>query len=106
VHIIYQPRQTGKTTRLIKRAAKIKGTIVCWDQRNTKNILKIAKEFNLEINKPITFSEFVKLENYSTGKYLIDNADHFIKWIVKKNIDTIVIDAPDTILHEELGYFG
>jgi hypothetical protein len=105
MHIIYQPRQTGKTTKLIKRAAKIKGIIVCFNRLNKKNILTIAKELNLKINDPITFSEFIKREHNSSDKYLIDNADHFIRFITKKQIDTIVVDIPDTILYEEFGCF-
>lgn len=106
MHVIYQSRQSGKTTKLIKRAAKINGTIICWNKLNRKNILKIAKELNLKINKPITFSEFIKSDKALVGKILIDNVDHFLRVITKNSIDTIVIDAPDTILYEELGYFS
>ena len=75
------PRGKGKTLELIKRSAITKEYIVCINSMEVKNIENIAKELDLNIPKPITFSDFRDKKYY--GKeikgFLIDNADLFLQ---------------------------
>ncbi len=106
-HIIYQPRQTGKTTKLVKRAAKVNGQIICSTETSKRNILELAKKLNLNIHKPITIGEF--MTHRDTTSYnkplLIDSAEYILSYIFREKIDAITIDAPDTILKEEEGHY-
>lgn len=75
-----RPRQAGKTTELIKHAAKNGLTIVCMDDREKERVQDQADRLLLVINPPMTFHDFIN-RNYSqrTEGLAIDNADLLLK---------------------------
>lgn len=97
MNIICEPRQTGKTTKLVKRAAEIDGIIICVKLSSKKNILNIAKELNLKIKEPISISEWMikKESTVFNSPFLIDNCDSILKFILKNKIDTVSFDSDD-----------
>jgi len=81
-------RQSGKTTECIRRCADLGGYIVCHNHNEAIRISEQAKKMGLNIPFPITYSEFVNGEFYSSGvKSLhIDNADLlFEMWLHDKS---------------------
>lgn len=76
MEVIYQKRQTGKTTKLIKLSAEHFYCIVCHSPMEAKRIAHLAKSMGLDIPFPLTYSEFLN-KNYSAQNVkglLIDDA--------------------------------
>lgn len=75
--IIAKPRRMGKTTEIIKRAAKDFGYIVCLSHAECHRIAKQAKELTLDIPFPLTFDEYIGGHFHGKGikSFHIDNAD-------------------------------
>lgn len=95
--ILRQPR-AGKTTELIERCNKNGGYIVCPDARCAREINRMAKEMNMKIEYPLTFSEFLSKRYYRKGvkKFYIDNADKLIRTLAAGiEVDSIVMDKLD-----------
>lgn len=96
--ILRQPRE-GKTTELIERCHKNGGYIVCPDSRCACEINRMAKEMNMRIAYPLTFSEFLSKRYYKKGakRFYIDNADELIKMLAcGVEVDSIVMDMIDS----------
>ena len=93
MNIDYRPRQSGKTTDLIKKADKYNGYIVTFDKRNVERCMEIAKEIKCEINMPLTFAEFLSKEYCGKGikKFHIDNAEFLIQRMTDVPIENITI---------------
>ena len=76
--IIIKPRQTGRTTELIKRCAEYRyALIVCPSRRQVEFVFRKACELGFEIPNPITFREFVDGMFYGKNidAFLFDNLD-------------------------------
>lgn len=58
--IITGPRQTGKTTELIKIAHKTYSRILCTSMSHCNSIQEIANKLELNIKPPITIKQFIK----------------------------------------------
>lgn len=68
---------TGKTHKLMAKAAAHWLYIVCLNRDEVARVAEEAKKLNLEIPRPLSFDEF-KRGNFSTfgvRGFLIDNAD-------------------------------
>jgi len=80
VEIIVRPRQAGKTTELIRRAAETGGYIVCTDQRRARQIHQQARDLGLSIPFPLTAGEWRTDAYYPPGvrALLFDDLDRII----------------------------
>ena len=101
MNVIFRPRQTGKTTDLIKRAAEIGGIIVTNTIPDAVNVAKLAAEMGTKIRKPISIRQF----NITVGEILrekvpvlVDDAEYILQYLMnmslaggKINIDTITV---------------
>lgn len=80
--IINLPVAGGKTTELIKQAAKDGGYIVCINHEEIKRIQMMAKEMGLNISMPITYDNFINYKGWPNFMPVyIDNADDFLDYI-------------------------
>ena len=81
--VIHKPRQTGKTTELIKIAAQEGGYIVCNSSDEAYRISKAAEEIGKQILFPITYDEY--LNGFFCGKnikaFYIDNVEFLLSRI-------------------------
>jgi hypothetical protein len=96
--IIAGKRRTGRTTELIKLAAKSEANkevcyIVCCSQPEAYRIAQKAKELELNIGFPITYDEFLREEYYGVNihHFYIDNAEDLLAYISKVPIEAITI---------------
>jgi len=81
--VICGKRGDGKTTELIKLAAKDYLYIVCIDHDEAFRVSEQAQAMGLEIPFPLTFNEFVNRKFHSKGikGFLVDNADLLISFM-------------------------
>ncbi len=97
--IILRPPRAGKTTELIERCYKHGGYIVCPDSRCACEINRMAKEMDMRIAYPLTFSEFLAKRYNKRGvkRFYIDNADALIRMLAAGvEVDSIVMDKLDS----------
>lgn len=97
--VIQTGRQGGKTTQIIKIAAKSGGYIVCANHNEAVRIARQAQELKLSIPFPITFDEFKDRAFYPRGvkKFHIDNADWLLQYFAGSvPIETISFDIEAT----------
>jgi len=83
--VVTAPRQTGKTTQAIKKAAESFGYIVCHSSDECQRIANEAQRLKLIIPFPITFDEFLKGQFYSKGIkcFIIDEVDLLLSRFAK-----------------------
>jgi len=85
VKVIHKPRQTGKTTELIKIASQEGGYIVCHSRDEAYRISKTAEESGKPILFPITYDEY--LNGLFCGKnikaFYIDNVELLLSRIAR-----------------------
>ena len=73
MNVYIAPRQTGKTTMLVKMSAETGATIVVPTYHMIKYIEDIAKDLGLEIPKPIDCFRFMReLHSFARKRYLVD----------------------------------
>lgn len=90
--IIIKPRQTGRTTEMIKMAAEHNLYIVTTDRFRALNIAKMAKDLGLNILFPITVRELPIQPNHATQEVLIDDADNVLERLVGTRIKAITME--------------
>lgn len=85
IKIIRGKRGSGKTKKLIELSAKNGGHIVCQNKQHSEYILNFAKELNLEIPKPYTYSEILddKILYTLRKEIYIDDVDYFLNFLFK-----------------------
>lgn len=79
-------RCTGKTLYCIKEASKNNYTIIVGTEFHKKYVIKLAKEFNLDIIEPILINEWINSKKDDGTKYIIDEANLCLDMIGIKNI--------------------
>lgn len=97
VEIIFQPRQAGKTTQLVKMSAETGCRIVC-SENSIKHIKMLAKEMGVSIPNPMPYQVFVG-ETYFSDRQpgvLIDDADLLLSYISNVPIRAITLTDPRT----------
>lgn len=94
--IYIQPRQSGKTQRMIEESAKSGAYIVCHNIQSVAYVAARAKEMGLKIPFPLTYSEVQRGQYSSSIELLIDNAEIFIQDLVKARIRAITMSNDDT----------
>jgi len=79
--VIRWARKAGKTTFLIRKAAKEGGYIVCLSHQECWRVAEAAKDMNLNIAFPITFDDLIerKLHGGNCSPLHIDDADLLLK---------------------------
>lgn len=85
MEIIQRPRQSGKTTELIKKASVDSLYIVCMSQQEADRIATQARKMGLYIPYPITFQEFKTGLYYPRriNGFVIDNIDLLMAYFAK-----------------------
>lgn len=91
---ILTPRATGKTHSLIVESAKTGSYIVCANKIESERIKQRARELELSIPQPITYSEFLRKQYYGAGikGFLIDNADRLLQAMTPVPVHTITMN--------------
>jgi hypothetical protein len=81
MEIIIRPRQGGKSTEALRRAAEHFAYIVVATQQEGQELWARAKQLQLTIPQPITWAEFIKSRYYGRGvrAFVIDNLDRCIQ---------------------------
>lgn len=94
--IIARPRQSGKTTELIKMSAETGYIMAVPNIENKIWVMEKAKEMGLNIPEPFTHDQFIDLDYEDEGikGFLIDNAEYLLKKLTDVPIRAIVIDYP------------
>ena len=95
-NIICRPRQSGRTTELIKRCAELNNAvIVCPTRTQADYVFKMSVDMNVKINYPTSFNDFCTRGcGYDT--ILIDNLDLCLQMIARRTrIDTVVLESED-----------
>lgn len=94
MEIIYGGRQTGKTTKLLRMAAEVNGTILVHNYHEVERIKDLAKEMGLTIPEPLCYHEAQEaLKGLGpTRKVLIDNVDWFLSWWLNGH-DLVAVSA-------------
>lgn len=76
-------RRSGKTTELIKEAARTKALIVAPNVAIAENIFKLSKQLGYAIQRPISYSHLKStLGAYRNTNILIDNADLLLEYLI------------------------
>lgn len=85
IHVINAPAQSGKTTELIKLAAKDWLYIVCLNYHRARNTFEMARSMGLQIPFPVTFDEFRGGQFCGRGinGFLIDDLDEHIRYMAR-----------------------
>lgn len=78
-------RLCGKTTELVKRSHAEHLYIVCVDHGRVLNILRIAKELELDIPYPITVNE-LPIQSRYVHKVLVDDIEEVLGRIIGADI--------------------
>lgn len=93
MQIIYKPRGSGKTTDLIKEAAKTFSYIVCQNYKEADRIRNRARTLGLDISYPITYREFLDGSYNLIGSksLLIDNVESLLQSISSVPIKAITL---------------
>ena len=94
MNIICRPRQSGKTTDLIKACVKYGGYIVCHNRKECHRVATVAKDLGFNIPFPISYDEFLGGLYHLPGiKHLhIDNVDMLLQRMSKVPILTVTIN--------------
>lgn len=85
IHVINAPAQSGKTTELIKLAAKDWLYIVCINHARARYTFEMARSMGLKIPFPITFDDFRGGQFFGHGinGFLIDDLDEHIRYMAR-----------------------
>lgn len=90
MNVYIAPRQTGKTTTLVKMSAETGAIIVVPTYPMIKYVEDIAKGLGLEIPKPIDCFQFMRgLPRFERKKYLIDELQMVLELM---GIDAATLD--------------
>lgn len=98
--IRFKPRQSGKTTKLIKKSSKNNIPIIVGSLENVKSVEYMAKELGLQIPKPLTYSQLLDHQiiskNGNKVKVYFDDLEYLLGNISNRyNIDILEINISD-----------
>lgn len=92
---IIKPRQTGKSTELVKRSAELKIPIITINKTESDYLKRIANNLGLEIPDPICIKIAMNTRTLQSDKVIVDNAEfilnHMMKEICGAEIDTMAM---------------
>ena len=97
--VIFQPRHTGKTTKLIMESHDKWFYIVCIDRKMADWTFDYARKLGVDIPNPITFEDLLQGRFYPRGikGFLIDDFDVMIESFLRRitrgvSVETIVLN--------------
>lgn len=81
---VFGARCSGKTHEMIKRSAETGAVILCQDHATAMSIKSRAKNVGMNIPEPLPFAWLpsMKVVGSRDQKYLIDNAEVFMMWML------------------------
>lgn len=89
--VLVGKRQSGKTTELIKLAAKDHGVIIASTKESANYIKRTAAEMGMDIPEPISLFEFLRgMPGRRGGTYFIDEANSVLGQL---GIKAMTVDA-------------
>lgn len=94
--IVSIPRQSGKTTDLIKLASEEWYYIICSNRQRACYIADMATKLNLDIPFPITFNELPLRSKFIKG-VLIDDFEELLHLLVGGNIPIIQMTTSEPL---------
>jgi hypothetical protein len=104
--IRFKPRQSGKTTKLIKKSHKNNIPIVTGSLFNVDYIKKMANNLNLCIPEPLTYYQV--LDNKVKGKVYFDDIEYLFRILSDKfGVEILEATASDEYkLLKERGFIN
>ena len=95
--VICRPRQAGKTTEIIKRAADEFLYIVCINRHEVVRIAAQAKEMGLDIPFPVTIDEVLngRMQGSRIKGFAVDNADLIIERLISGPVRVVSVNSDD-----------
>ena len=101
--IIYGDRRSGKTIELINMAHKRGGYIVCLNHNEAYRIAMVAEEMGLNINFPLSYSEFLLKQYNRMGiiEFYIDNVEMLIQVMSEVPIEAITLSKDEECIKHE-----
>lgn len=93
--VIAKPRQTGKTTDLLKLAEKNFSYIVCPTILEANSLYAYACDQKINIPQPISWYEFLEKKYYQhgiKGGFMIDNLDMCIQSMSPVEIKAVTLN--------------
>lgn len=94
MEVLYGERQSGKTTRLIKKAHEERLYIVCLDRKRVEYIAKTAMDMGLDIKFPLHLGELPLRGSFIT-EVLVDDLDHIIEDIIGRKVRCATVTNDD-----------
>jgi len=93
--MIIRPRQSGKTTDIIKMAVKDDAHIAVHNHEAIRDLINFAHELGYDILKPVTYHDLLHKETFmgvKNKKVIIDNLEWFARSVVRgSNAEIIAI---------------
>jgi len=96
--MIVRPRGGGKTTEIIKHAAKNFSYIVCMSVKECDRVAAQAREMKVDIPFPITFQELTESRWHPAGvkSLAIDNAEMLLQQLCRGKMSAFTINSEAT----------
>lgn len=86
MELIFEPRQSGKTTKLLKDSAKNNIPIVTHNLEQVKLIKRMANDLNIVIPEPLTYNKILKsLPSNKKQKVYLDDIEVLLSIIGSKH---------------------
>ena len=103
--VICRGRGSGKTTELVKDAAKNGYTIICKNRDMKLFVIDMAKKLNLKIPEPITMDDLNPPNRYKIAgkdlKYAIDDAGEVLERMWSLKIHELTISSENWLKMEK-----
>lgn len=114
MQVLINPRQSGKTTRILRMAEQEHAYIVCFNHEEAQRLWRIAREQKIRIPQPITWDEFRNGRYRGLGikGFMIDNLDHCIQSMTTVEVKAATFDGPSCLpfktmpCYAKIGPFG
>lgn len=88
-NLIIKPRQSGKTTELVKESNKHWMYVICADEKRKIYILEIANRLGVDIPNPITAREILAsngLHSPHIKEVLVDDLGDVLSALINKHV--------------------
>jgi len=91
---------SGKTTALIREAAKVGAYIVCANRKECDRIHAKSRELGLDIPLPITYGDFEMHRYMSRGNQLmVDNVEALVNYIGRHTVVACTVNTDSETTH-------
>lgn len=93
--IIHGARRSGKTTQLIKEAAKRDARIICINQGTAREVNRMANDMGISIKMPQTAQWLLNTHILGKEKVLLDNAEHILSYLLSPRAKILAMTLND-----------